>query len=150
MSRITLAAAAAFFMLAIPAFAQSRIDFAPVVEVGLELLNIVLVALLGWIALLVQRKLGLDKLSATAAANQMLHDGIQRGIDALESEIRKQLIEGRTLKVDVSNPLVGKIAQRMIDLSPDLLKRLNVDRKTLNRLVAEKLAAQAAKNAEPT
>lgn len=130
-------------LFAVPASAAT-IDFSPLVDTGFAIANGILVPLIGYGLLLLARKLKLDRIIADAAMNKMLHDGIQRGVDALEGEARDALFkDGRKVSIDIGNPAVAAVAGRMVELSPDLLARLGLTEARVKKLVAEKLRATA-------
>lgn len=138
-----MAALCCLAAIASPATA-AEIDFSPLLETGISVLNPVLVAVAGalmtyGIALL-KRKTGIDLAIMQQGDNNMLHAGIQRGIDALERTAIERL--HHSVRVEVNNPTVAAIASRMIDMSPALLNRMGVTEDRLRELVAERLQAR--------
>ncbi len=128
-----------------PTFA-AEIDFTPIVETGFWVLNAVIVAAVGVLVPFALKKLKLDGIVADARMNEMLHAGIQRGIDSLEGVARERIYKGgTTATLDVNSSVVASVANRMIELSPELLKRIGISEATLRQLVAEKLQATISK-----
>lgn len=138
-----MAALCCLAAIASPATA-AEIDFSPLLETGISILNPVLVAVAGVVitygVALLKRKTGIDLAIMQQGDNLMLHAGIQRGIDAL-GEMALSRYRG-SARIEVSNPTVAAVASRMVDKSPDLLKRMGVTEDRLRELVAERLAAR--------
>lgn len=128
-----------------PSFA-AEIDLTPLVETGFWVLNAVIVAAVGVLVPFALKKLKLDGIVADARMNEMLHAGIQRGIDSLEGVAREAIYKGgTTATINVNSSTVAAVSNRMIELSPELLKRIGVSEATLRQLVAEKLQATISK-----
>lgn len=151
--RAGLAALCLFVLVAATPTRAAEIDLSPLVEWGLSagnaILSALVIAAVGYVGAILQRflkeKLKIDLALADAASNRMLHDNIQRGINALEGVARDALFKnGRRVTVDVDNPAVAAVAARMVRLSPDLLGRLGLDEEGVKVLVAEKLRVPAS------
>jgi hypothetical protein len=133
----------AFIPGALAAEGSTLVDVSSLAETSLWMANAVLVPVLGWIGTLLFKKLKLDRIVAEAAMNRMLHAGLQRSVDAFEGMIRDQIFkEGKPLTIDVHSEAVAAVSNRMIELSPDLLKRLNITEERLSQLAAETIAAR--------
>ena len=139
----TFAVVCCLAAIASPAFA-AEVDFTPLIETGFSILNPVLVAVAGVVitygVALLKRKTGIDLAIMQQGDNLMLHAGIQRGIDTLERHAIDRL--RHSARVEINNPTVAAVASRMIDKSPDLLKRMGVSEDRLRELVAERLQAR--------
>lgn len=140
----SVAALAALVLMATHA-AAVPIDFTPAVDAIFDGLNLLIVALVGagvtYALALIKRKTGIDLAIMQQGDNKMLHDGIQRGINALEDEARKRVMPDGSLRIDVESPVVAEMANRMIVMSPDLLKRMGVTEGRLKELVVEHMKA---------
>lgn len=138
-----IAALCCLAAIASPA-AAAEVDFTPLIETGFSILNPVLVAVTGIVitygVALIKRKTGIDLAIMQQGDNKMLHAGIQRGIEALERSAFDRFQPH--MKIELSNPTVAAVASRMIDKSPDLLKRMGVTEDGLRELVAERLQAR--------
>lgn len=140
-----LATLMAMALVAPAAAADTTVNLSSAIDQALALVSAVVVSVLGGIAALIMKKLKLDRILADAAMNKMLHDGIQRGVDAVEGLLRNIIFrDGRPVMVDLHSEAVATVANRMIELSPDLLRRLGVSEETLKRLVTEAIAARAS------
>lgn len=139
-----LAGFALLCLAAVSPASAATIDFSPIVNTALELTNAVLVGLIGIGLTLLAKKLKIDGVLADAAMNKMLHDGIQRGVDSLEGEVRDRAFKNGSFTVDIESEPVAAVANRMSEFSPDLLKRLGVTEAALKKLIAEKLGPVAA------
>jgi len=142
---IILAALAVILLpvtLATVAFAQDATQ--PSIEVGAflgellpllrEVLSLVLLAILGWLAMWIKRKFGLD---IEETHRKALHSAILTGIGRAASRYGSGLTN---IRVDVDSPLVADAVNYVLRSVPDAVKKLGATPEFLAEMVVGRLA----------
>lgn len=112
------------------------VDLKPLLDVGLQILAAVLLALGSWAATWLVKKL---KLSADSEVRLYLDQALQRGVTYAVEHARTR---GADLaRVEVRNEIVAKAASYAATRVPDALKHFNVTPEQVKAMVIARLPA---------
>ncbi|RFC65029.1 hypothetical protein DYI37_03960 [Fulvimarina endophytica] len=122
----------------------AEIDFTPLVQGTIDLIAPAIASLFLGIILygvaVLKKKTGIDLAIMQQGDNLMLYEGIRRGIETLGDKAVDRIQPHLSITVDSVE--VAAVANRMIQKSPDLLKRMGLTETALKELVAERLRAR--------
>lgn len=110
------------------------VDLSPVLQLTIELLGAVVLALAGWAVTKFGKKLGLEN---DAKIRQYLDEAIKNGVAFAEQKLKEQA--GKIDEVDVKNAKVAEAANYVIKAVPDAIKHFGVTPEKLADLVTARL-----------
>lgn len=111
-----------------------EIDVTPVLNLGIDLLALVLMALGSWAIARLGRKFGLE---ADDQIRVYLGEALVSGIGWAKEQARKRSQD--MARIEVRNKLAAEAAGYVIERVPDAVKRFGLDRQRIEKLIEARL-----------
>ena len=111
-----------------------EVDLSPILNVAIDLLAVVLMALGTWALAKLGRKLGLE---ADDQVRLYLNDALERGIGWAKEKATRDAQD--LARVEVRNKAVAEAVNYVIERVPDALKHFELDEQRVKKLVEARL-----------